>query len=207
MIRRPHEPSRKQAIIIAAVFVVLAGTYLGRGWLRESFTPWLGNITYGNRVDTSFQELFGSTNHYLVGYGIVAKDDALYDPTCGSESYSGVSQTVSCMRVAYSDNSVMPQKLIDDWPQLSSQIEITLKQAGWQLEKNDNYLQPVKLSRLLTSTPSPDQTFSGYNKEVNGVICQLDFYYYQPTTDNPNPSLSLEESCHHDINWFGGYSY
>lgn len=196
---------RKLVAILCVVLIMAAVLYLLRGWIRETVLPVAVKTIYGNSTERVYQEEVSKLQQPLSLLGFLSAE--LETGKCYRVVANGFSTQVDC------SHDIRAYRQIDTSPEAkknlvanAEKLQVLLKENGWKGEySNDS--QYSSLTKLVSSiTEGIDyQPGTGYEKEVDGVLCYLTSSTAFMSPDPP--SMSSQISCSRTFNILGEPSW
>ena len=205
MTKRLHLTKRKVLVILSLLVVIALGSYLARGWIRDSVVPAYANTFYKSEVETAFKNDLTPVNQQLKSYGLIFSQVQQDECWSGDNAmFQGFSETVPCIK-QWQSNAITPSSsYITKWQSTSPQFEHYLLANGWQ--KGYYAAQPIA---TIFNVPNYQGTIQvNYAKLHGGVACSLSISYNPSNGEvqGQNNQVYASESCEKDLVLFGGSS-
>jgi hypothetical protein len=199
--KKPRALRKKTLLIVSGVVVLLlAMTYLGRGYIRATAVPAYAQTFYMPGVSKKFDENLTDATRKLESYG--AKYNTNYDEcwSGGNAMFENFRETVTCIKSLESNATHVTDGLRKQWKIEGPKLEKQLLANGWQKQYNTE--EPI--AELLVRDYGPTVK---YAKDIGKVQCEFSITYAprSNTTGSPQDQVWSHESCQRDVKFFGGY--
>jgi hypothetical protein len=167
MKKKDHKPKHRKLLLLALiVFLLVAGTYVFRGWLRHTVAPAVVSQTAGRRVQKTTYEQYSKLNN---PFTVLGMPKVKHENKCRLSYAKSFHAEVDCVS-SYTSYSDKVSSLKPDLGQRTALLENYLRSNGWSGGNTTISTLGSNISKGIDWTPD-----AAYTKQVGKITCMADF--------------------------------